>query len=105
MWQYQTKHLGWGRGGMFFPKPSWQAGVTGIPADHARDLPDVSLTAAAHDPYLLCLAGSCIPDPTGYIHFWGVSGTSASAPAFAGIMAMVGQTTGSRQGQANYVLY
>ena len=35
----------------------------------------------------------------------GVSGTSASAPSFAGIMALVNQKTGSKQGQANYVLY
>jgi len=55
----------WAGGGgasTFFAKPSWQSGVTGIPNDGKRDLPDVSLTAAAHDPYLICLEGSCIPD-------------------------------------------
>jgi hypothetical protein len=98
----------WAGGGgasTFFTKPSWQSAVPGIPADNARDLPDVSLTAASHDPYLLCVAGSCVPDSQGYIHFYAVGGTSASTPAFAGIMAMVGASTGSRQGQANYVLY
>jgi hypothetical protein len=96
----------WAGGGgasVFFPKPSWQSGMT--PADNARDLPDVSLTAAAHDPYLICVAGSCVPDAQGRIFFAAVSGTSASAPAFAGMMALVGAKTGSRQGQANYVLY
>src|SRR5579862_8251988 len=55
----------WAGGGgasTFFTKPSWQTGVPGIPADNARDLPDVSLTAAGHDPYLICLDGSCVPD-------------------------------------------
>jgi len=42
-------------------KPSWQSGVAGIPQDGARDVPDISLTAAGHDPYLLCLSSSCTP--------------------------------------------
>lgn len=96
---------GGGGASVFFPKPSWQSGVSGIPNDSARDLPDVSLTAAGHDPYLLCWEGSCRPDTEGNIQLLGVSGTSASAPAFAGIMALVNQKTGARQGQANYVLY
>jgi subtilase family serine protease len=98
----------WAGGGgasTFFTKPSWQAAVPGIPADNARDLPDVSLTAAAHDPYLLCIRGSCVPNAQDQISFAGVSGTSASAPAFAGIMALVGQKTDVRLGQPNYVLY
>ena len=37
--------------------------------------------------------------------FLGVGGTSASAPAFAGILALVNQHTNSRQGNANYVFY
>jgi subtilase family serine protease len=86
-------------------KPAWQSGVTGIPSDGVRDLPDVSLTAAGHDPYLLCLEGSCLPNSAGDIFIYFVSGTSASAPSFAGIMALVNQQTGVRQGQANYVLY
>jgi subtilase family serine protease len=89
----------------FFSKPTWQSGVTGIPNDGHRDLPDVSLTAAIHDPYLLCLEGSCIPDAQGLIHFAAVSGTSASTPSFAGIMALVDQKMAGRQGQADYVLY
>jgi hypothetical protein len=89
----------------FFAKPSWQSGVTGIPADNARHIPDVSLTAAGHDPYLLCIRASCVPNAQGQIRFAGVSGTSASAPAFAGIMALVGQKNLVRLGQPNYVLY
>jgi subtilase family serine protease len=95
---------------IFLSKPSWQSGVAGIPNDGTRDLPDVSLTAAGHDPYLVCIEGSCVPNPQNEISFAGVEGTSASAPSFAGIMALVdqkiGQTAvGPRQGLANYVLY
>lgn len=88
-----------------FPKPSWQAGVPGIPYDQARDLPDVSLTASSHDAYVVCVEGSCQQDANGGFGFYAVSGTSASAPSFAGIMALINQKTGSRQGQANYMLY
>lgn len=91
---------GGGGASTIFSKPSWQSGVAGIPSDGARDLPDVSLTAAGHDPYLLCYEGSC---QTGFVAT--VFGTSASAPSFAGVMALVNQNMGSRQGQANYVLY
>ena len=94
-----------GGASIIFTKPSWQSGVSGIPNDGARDLPDVSLTAAGHDPYLVCFEGSCEPDNQGTIALLAAAGTSASAPSFAGIMALVNQKTGSRQGQANYVLY
>ncbi len=101
-----------GQGGstLGVPKPYWQSGVAGIPGDGVRDLPDVSLTAASHDPYLLCLEGSCTPDSTGQIYVYFISGTSASSPSFAGIMALVDQeqlakTGNGRQGLANYVLY
>jgi hypothetical protein len=103
-----TKPNIWAGGGgasVYFQKPPWQTGITGIPGDNARHLPDVSLTAAGHDPYLLCIRGSCVPDAQGKISFAGVSGTSASTPAFGGIMALVGQKTMVRLGQPNYVLY
>jgi Pro-kumamolisin, activation domain/Bacterial Ig-like domain (group 3) len=89
---------------VYKPKPTWQSGVTGIPNDAARDQPDVALTSAGHDPYLVCLEGSCVPDAQGFVSFAAVFGTSASSPSFAGIMALVNQEHGA-QGQANYVLY
>jgi len=103
-----------GSGGTFagFDKPAWQSGLSSIPDDGVRDLPDVSLTAASHDPYLVCLEGSCVPDNQGQFFIYFVWGTSASAPSFAGIMAMVDQQmailnpgVSPRQGQPNYVLY
>jgi len=81
-------------------KPSWQTGF----GDTARDIPDISLTSAGHDPYLLCLEASCVPDSQGFISFVGVLGTSAAAPSFASVMALVDQNLGP-QGVANYVLY
>ena len=89
-----------------YAKPSWQAGP-GVPNDGKRDLPDVSLAAAAlHDGYLLCQDGSCLTDGQGRLfNAEVVGGTSASAPTFAGIMALVAQRTKSRLGLANFVLY
>ena len=92
-----------------FPKPEWQAGP-GVPKDQVRDLPDISLFAANglnYSFYAICIdPGDCVnTDPgTGAITYYGVGGTSASTPAFAGIMALVNQKYGA-QGQANYVLY
>jgi hypothetical protein len=64
------------------------------------------LSAASHDPYLLCLEGSCVPDSQGDIEFATVSGTSAAAPSFAGIIALLNTKLNTlRQGQVNYVLY
>ncbi len=98
-----------------YSKPSWQV-APGMPADGVRDLPDVSLFAASGSPsgsfYIVCQADqvqgstSCNPtDPN--TQFLGVGGTSASAPAFAGVMALVNQQvpTLHGQGNANYVLY
>src|SRR5204863_391386 len=57
----QNANIAAGGGGAssFFSKPSWQSGVSGIPTDGKRDMPDVSLTAALHDPYLVCFEFSC----------------------------------------------
>ncbi len=83
-----------------YAQPDWQAGVTGLPTDGARHLPDVALAASSNDGYAVCFGGSC---DSGGVYI--VGGTSASSPSFAGVMALVNQKTGSRQGQANYTLY
>jgi len=92
-----------------YPKPTWQAG-TGVPPDKLRDVPDVSLFAADGANYVyypICaLAGDCVnATSAGAVTITSVGGTSASAPAMAGIQALVDQATKSRQGQANYVYY
>jgi subtilase family serine protease len=64
-----------------YRKPAWQQGP-GVPSDGVRDVPDVSLAAAnAHDPYLVISGGA----------IYGIGGTSASSPAFAGILAVLNQ--------------
>ncbi len=101
---YASLYASGGGASGYYAKPSWQAGVAGIPNDGARDTPDVSLSASGHDPYLVCIDGSC-PNRSGRYSFSGYSGTSAATPSFAGIMALIVQKTASRQGQANYRLY
>ncbi len=97
-----------------YPKPSWQS-APGVPADGARDIPDVSLFASPgfmDSSYIVCesdqnpfLPRTCSLNSP-FNTFLSIGGTSASAPAFAGILALVNQFTGSAgQGNANYVLY
>lgn len=63
-----------------FSKPDWQNGP-GVPADRARDIPDISLSAAGHDAYYITYLGGN----------GGVAGTSASAPSLAGVLALLNQ--------------
>jgi pseudomonalisin len=87
----------WATGGgasQVYSKPSWQV-APGVPQDGLRDIPDVSLSAASHDAYLIYSNGS----------LGAVGGTSASSPSFAGLMALVVQKTGQRQGNANPTFY
>ena len=87
----------WSTGGgtsTIYAKPSWQNG-SGVPADGKRDVPDVSLSAAGHDGYLIVQSGQL------YV----VGGTSAASPSFAGVMALVVQNAVARQGNANADFY
>ena len=99
-----------GGGGLslYFSKPAWQIG-TGVPADASRDVPDLSLNAAAsHDGYLYCVSGSCTGGTyraSNGTSLAVVGGTSVATPAFAGILALIEQKIGSRVGNANPTLY
>ncbi len=97
---------GGGGASNFFTKPTWQTG-TGVPADSARDVPDVALNSASgHDGYLYCAQGFCT---SGFRNASNnldvVGGTSVSTPSFAGILALVEQKIGSRIGNANPTIY
>ena len=88
-----------------YARPAWQTGSGSFSNDGKRDIPDVSLFASngfVGHAYVVCEAdnGGACPGS-----FLGYGGTSVSSPAFAGIMALVNQKTGERQGNANYILY
>lgn len=91
--------------------PTWQASVA---SGTGRNLPDVSLLAG--NGFYGAVWGLCTDQEPGYVdcspgatgnsfNLTGVGGTSASAPAFAGMLALAKQKAGSRLGQADYVLY
>lgn len=93
------------------PKPSYQADVPGVPDDGLRDQPDISLFAsngAWGSFYVECMSdrshggAPCTPRNDAIVE--GGGGTSFSAPAMAGIQALINQKYG-RQGDANYVYY
>jgi subtilase family serine protease len=102
-----------------YTKPSWQTGVAGIPADGKRDLPDVSMFAAygfqqstglPGSALLICQATaspetSCDYSNPSYIIYQENGGTSAASPMTAGVMALVLQKVGTKQGLANPVFY
>jgi subtilase family serine protease len=113
-----------GGGGVssLWAKPSWQAGVVGIPSDGHRDVPDISMDAAVdHDGYLYCTQVTTDGSPNAYVSscqptsfrlgdgnqadnnsLLGIAGgTSFSAPTFAGILAIIEQKLGSGGGQGN----
>ncbi|HEY4053284.1 MAG TPA: S53 family peptidase, partial [Terriglobales bacterium] len=106
-----------------FGKPSWQTG-TGVPADGKRDVPDIAFSGSnGHDPYLICsqdfFSGASSPvtscangfratssDPNFNNTLAAIGGTSADAPTFAGIVALLNQATGSNGlGNVNPMLY
>jgi len=68
-----------------FTKPAWQTGI-GVPSDGARDVPDVAFPASAqHDGYIVYTTSGT---DTGWYIF---GGTSAGAPAFSGLLALLNQ--------------
>jgi hypothetical protein len=84
-----------------YQKPAWQSGP-GVPNDGARDVPDVSFFAA--DGMNSSFYVACETDIYGGCQI-ALGGTSVSAPAMAGVMALIDQKMQSRQGNPNYVLY
>jgi subtilase family serine protease len=97
-------------------RPSWQAGVPGIPAGSYRLLPDISLASSPNNAgYLYCssdastgITGSCT---YGFRNSANTSltiagGTSFAAPIFAGMLSIINQKVGAQyQGVINPTLY
>ncbi len=98
-----------------YSKPTWQRG-TGVPPDGVRDLPDVALMAGDGtdvSAWLACTDDTFTSGGTTYTDdcttqagaspfpFAAFGGTSAAAPAFAGMLALVQEkTAGGKTGQA-----
>ncbi len=106
-----------------YPTPPFQSAInvgTAAPAG-VRYIPDVSLFAAAGSEHSAAWAfcsdsvlngdsstyTDCVADSTGALSVESIGGTSASTPAFAGVLGMVIQSLGgnTRLGLANDVLY
>jgi subtilase family serine protease len=115
---------GGGGTSIYAARPTWQAGVTGIPAGSFRLVPDISLDSSPNNAgYLYCssdtgsggvgFAGSCTNGfrvATSYSNANGVTiagGTSFAAPIFAGMLAILNQAKGytAGQGLVNPTLY
>lgn len=94
-----------------YATPSWQTGVTGIPTDGKRSIPDVSFFASngfLGSAYLICVSdwGTCVTrTQTTEPSVGEIGGTSAATPAMAGVMALINQEAGSAQGNPNSGLY
>jgi subtilase family serine protease len=94
-----------------YAKPAWQTGVSGVPNDGVRDLPDVSLFAGTGvwgHYYVTCFSdvsnggSACVGAP---VNWFGAGGTSYASPIMAGIQALVNQKMGGAQGNPNPVYY
>ena len=99
-----------------YPKPAYQSGLFGNPADGVRDIPDVSLFAANglwDAYYVVCWSNpdknpivgggaTCLGPPSNWAGF---GGTSVSSPIMAAIQALINQHTGSRWGNPNPTYY
>jgi Pro-kumamolisin, activation domain/Bacterial Ig-like domain (group 3) len=110
---------GGGGASVFTARPSWQAGVPGIPSGSFRLVPDISLDASNTDaPYIYCTSdtsawstGQMASCNSGFRDsssqdFTLAGGTSFGAPIFAGMVAIINQKQNSTgQGVINSALY
>jgi subtilase family serine protease len=102
-----------------YAKPCWQANTvsgtctkqTGIttPNDNARDLPDISLFSGtgliAASAYYLCQSDQLTQPCDVSSNFLVAGGTSVATQAFAGIVALIDEQMGAKQGAINQELY
>lgn len=81
-----------------FTKPSYQNGVPGVAS--MRGVPDVAADASPYSGMALARTG-----PDGTYMLTGAGGTSASAPIWAGLIALADQEAGHPLGFVNTAIY
>lgn len=120
VWNDSSASTGLSAGGggvsSYISRPSWQTGVTGIPAGTFRLVPDISLASSPNNAgYLYCssdsstgITGSCAHGfrDANSTSLTIAGGTSFAAPIFAGILAIINQKTNNTYaGLVNPTLY
>lgn len=83
-WSY-NKTYNWGTGGgesIYFPKPTYQNGVSNISSNTFRSLPDISLLSDPLDGWIIYAGGAN----------YSIGGTSCSAPSFSGYLSLLNLT-------------
>ena len=92
----------------YFALPSYQANANVPPAVNPagpvmRGVPDVSGNAASESGYRVLCDGQEFPDPSKQLP--GIGGTSAVAPLWAGLVALLAQALGAKLGWIHPQLY
>jgi kumamolisin len=93
-----------------FALPSYQA-KAGVPAavnpagQVGRGVPDVAGNAAQESGYIVLCDGLNFPDPTHNPPLPPIGGTSAVAPLWAALIALINQDTGTKAGLIQPLLY
>jgi subtilase family serine protease len=86
----RNRELGWGGSGggvsEKFALPTWQVGFPGLVSTSLRNVPDVALDSDPSDGYAIVFTPPAMSQG-----IFIVGGTSAAAPTWAGIMALVDQ--------------
>jgi len=84
----------------YFPQPPWQSGINTVSLNtgkKGRGLPDVAANASPNSGYPFYVGGSLSQQP--------MSGTSAAAPLWAGLIAVINAALGYNVGFVNPYLY
>ena len=119
-----TTSIAAGGGGIssVFARPAYQSGIstctpvgslpTTVTPSQQREVPDISFTAASgrsqYGIFIECTVDTVVGDCTNTgtnPKIVEIGGTSASAPSFAGVVALAAQATGGRLGNINPLLY
>jgi kumamolisin len=78
-----------------FPMPAWQQNVREARSGSGRSIPDVSMNASPRSGYVAMVDGQQVV----------MGGSSASAPLWAGLIALLNQGLGRNVGFLNETLY